>query len=157
MAQPSGGEAFKVISDNKKARFNYHLEEFFEAGLVLTGGEIKSIREGKISLNESYIIPSHGELFLINAHINPYRFDTSSKEDPTRRRKLLMHKREIEKLTGRVEAKGYTLVPVRLYLKNGRAKLEIALAKGKDRGDKRETVKDREAKREAERVLKRGK
>ena len=157
MAQPSGEGGFKVISDNKKARFNYHLEEFFEAGLVLTGGEIKSIREGKVSLNESYIIPSRGELFLINAHINPYRFDTSSKEDPTRKRKLLMHKREIEKLTGRVEAKGYTLVPVRLYLKNGRAKLEIALAKGKDRGDKRATVKDREAKREAERVLKRGK
>jgi SsrA-binding protein len=157
VAQTGTGDSFKVVSDNKKARFNYHLEEFFEAGIVLTGGEIKSIREGKVSLQESYIIPSKGELFLINAHINPYRFDTNSKEEPTRKRKLLMHKREIEKLTGRVEAKGYTIVPVRLYLKKGRAKLEIALAKGKDRGDKRETIKGREAQREAERALKRSK
>ncbi|MCB0329911.1 MAG: SsrA-binding protein SmpB [Bdellovibrionales bacterium] len=145
---------FKVVADNRKARFNYHLEEFFEAGIVLTGGEIKSIRDGGVSLGESYIVPHKGELFLINAHIKPYKFDTQTKEEPTRRRKLLMHKREIEKLTGRVEAKGYTIVPVKLYLKRGRAKLEIALAKGKDIGDKRETTKAREAKREAERALK---
>lgn len=147
-------EPIKIVADNRKARFDYHLEDFFEAGIVLTGGEIKSIRAGNISLGESYIIPQGRELFLINAYIKPYTFDTTSKEEPTRRRKLLLHKREIERLIGRVEAKGYTLVPVKLYLKRGKAKVEIALAKGKDKGDKREATKEREAKREAERAIK---
>ena len=144
----------KVIALNKKARFNYTLEDFFEAGIVLTGAEIKSIRAGGVSLTESYIVPDKGELWLINAHIRPYSFDTDTKYNPVRRRKLLMHKREIAKLTGRVEAKGYTLVPTKLYLKRGMAKIELALGKGKAKGDKRETTKEREAKREAERAMK---
>ncbi len=144
----------KVIADNRKARFSYHLEERFEAGLVLLGAEIKSIRAGNVNLADSYISPYQGELFLVNAHISKYAFSDDAKYDPTRRRKLLMHKREIERLTGRIEQKGYTLVPTKIYLKKGRAKLEIALAKGKAAPDKRETKKKRELDREAERAMK---
>ena len=144
----------KVIANNKKARFNYHIEETYEAGVVLTGAEIKSIRAGAISLAESYIVPDKGELFLLNAHIKPYAFDSSNRYDPVRRRKLLMHKHEIDKLRGRVEAKGYTLVPTKVYLKHGLAKVEVGLAKGKAAPDKRQTIKEREAKRDAERAMK---
>ncbi|MCI5064595.1 SsrA-binding protein SmpB [bacterium] len=154
MTKGDASSSVKVVAENRKARFRYHLEEFFEAGLVLTGGEIKSIRAGAISLGESYVIPHRRELYLVNAHITPYAFDTNTQGDPTRRRKLLLHRREIDKLIGRVEAKGFTLVPVKVYLKKGRAKLQIALAKGKDTGDKRETIKERDAKREAQRAMK---
>ncbi len=147
----SGG---KIICLNKKARFNYLIEETFEAGIVLTGAEIKSIRQGGVSLAEAYIIPHGGELFLVNAHVKPYSFTADTSYNPTRRRKLLMHKREIERLTGRVEAKGYTLIPTKLYLKRGYAKIEVALAKGKAAPDKRQTIKEREGKREAERAMK---
>lgn len=156
MAKQATDGGIKILAQNKKAHFSYHLEERIEAGLVLTGGEIKSIRDGGISLQESYIAPKGGELFLINAHIKPYTFDTDKTYDPIRPRKLLLHKREIDKLRGRVEAKGFTLVATKIYLKKGRAKLEIALAKGKSAPDKRATTKDREAKREAERAMKRG-
>lgn len=149
-----GTPGVKTIAVNRKARFNYHLQETFEAGLVLTGGEIKSIREGRINLEESYIVVRNSELFLMQAHIAPYRFDTNTGYDPVRRRKLLMHKHEIDRLRGKVEAKGFTLVPTKIYLKRGYAKLELALAKGKAAPDKRETVKAREAKREAERAMK---
>lgn len=147
-------EGVKVITVNRKARFNYHIDETYEAGIVLTGPEMKSVREGAISLAESYIVPDKGELFLLNAHIKPYKFNTSKSYDPVRKRKLLMHKYEIDRLRGRVEAKGFTLVPTRVYLKRGRAKIEVALAKGKAAPDKRQTIKEREGKREAERAMK---
>ncbi len=148
----SGG--IKIISENRKARFNYHILENFEAGLVLSGAEIKSIRAGGISLQESYVRPSNGELLLLGAHIMPYEHSTNSEYDPVRPRKLLMHKVEILKLQVKVEQKGLTIVALKVYLKAGRAKIEIGLAKGKAAPDKREGVKDREAQRDIARVLK---
>lgn len=144
----------KVICLNKKARFNYIIEETFEAGIVLTGAEIKSVRQGGVSLTESYVYPDRGQLFLVNAHIKPYAFGDNTSYNPTRKRKLLMHKAEIERLAGRVEAKGYTLVAIKLYLKRGYAKIEVGLAKGKAAPDKRKTIKDREGNREVERAMK---
>lgn len=147
-------DGVKIIALNKKARFSYELSEVFEAGIVLTGAEIKSIRQGGVSITESYVAPHNGELYLLNAHIKPYAFNPDSKYDPVRRRKLLMHKREIMQLTSKVEAKGFTLVPTKIYLKKGKAKIEIALGKGKAMGDKRDTTKKREAEREVARALK---
>ena len=121
----------QIVAVNKKARFDYHVEESFEAGIVLSGNEIKSIRNGEINLKESYVRPVRGELFLCGAHIREYQFSSATEYDPVRPRKLLMHKIEIHRLTGRVEAKGFTLVPLKVYLKKGRAKLEIALARGR--------------------------
>lgn len=150
----SGG--IKIISENRKARFDYHIVESFEAGIVLTGAEIKSIRAGGISLQESYVRPQNGELLLLGAHIKPYSHSANSEYDPVRPRKLLMHKVEIIKLQGKVEQKGLTLVPLKVYLKSGRAKIEIALAKGKSAPDKRHDIKDKEAKRDIARVMKQG-
>lgn len=144
----------KVIAENRKARFNYQIVETFEAGMVLTGAEIKSIRQGGISLQESYVAPYKGELFLLSAHIKPYSHTKDDLYDPVRRRKLLMHKKEISRLQGKVEQKGLTLIPLKVYLKNGRAKIELALAKGKAAPDKRDDIKDRQAKREIERAVK---
>ena len=144
----------KLIAQNKKARFDYHILETFEAGIVLSGAEIKSVRQGEVSLAESYVRPEKGEIFLLAAHIKPYSFNADKEYDPVRKRKLLMHKHEIEKLRGKVEQKGLTIVALRIYLKRGRAKIEIALAKGKDAPDKRQTSKEREAKREISRLVK---
>ena len=157
MAKKKKGAAesgLKVVHVNKKARFNYEILEKFEAGIVLTGAEIKSIREGKISLGEAYVSPKNEELFLHNSHIPQYTNSNDAKYNPNRVRKLLMHKREIKKLQGRVEQKGLTIVPTRVYLEKGRAKLEIALARGKDAPDKRKTIKERELNREAQRAMK---
>ena len=147
-------QSSNVLCENRKARFNYHLVEFFEAGIVLTGAEIKSIRNGGMSLAESYVRVDNNELFLIGAHVAPYKHTDDKDYNPRRKRKLLMHRKEIEKLRGRVEQKGLTLVPVKVYLKHGFAKLEIALAKGKHAPDKRQSVKEREADREAKRAMK---
>lgn len=144
----------KVISENRKARFNYHILEEFEAGMVLTGAEIKSIRVHGITLSEAYVRPFKDEIVLIGAHIEPYKFDASSAYVPTRTRKLLLHRDEIDKLRGRVEQKGLTIVPLKLYLKRGMAKLLIGLAKGKDNPDKRKSIKEREGKREVARAIK---
>jgi SsrA-binding protein len=144
----------KIINDNRKARFNYHILEVYEAGIVLTGPEIKSIRQGHVVLAESYIRPEGDEVFLLNAHIDPYAFNTDPKYDPVRKRKLLLKRNEIDKLRGRVEAKGLTLVPLKIYLKRGLAKIEIALAKGKNAPDKRQSIRDRQVKREIARVIK---
>ena len=144
----------KILVVNKKARFDYHILECFEAGIMLTGPEIKSVRAGKISLGESYVRPTSSALFLYNANIARYTHDTDPSYDPLRPRKLLVNKREIDRLRGRVEQKGLTIVPLQLYLKRGWAKLEIALAKGKDAPDKRQNTKDRELKRELDRVRK---
>ncbi len=154
-AEAQGG-AIKIISENRKARFNYHIVESYEAGIVLTGAEIKSIRAGGISLQESYVRPQNGELLLLGAHIKPYSHSANAEYDPVRPRKLLMHKGEIVKLQSKVEQKGLTIVPLKVYLKSGRAKIEIGLAKGKSAPDKREDIKGKEAKRDMARALKEG-
>ncbi|NLP31677.1 MAG: SsrA-binding protein SmpB [Oligella ureolytica] len=143
------------IADNRKARHDYFIEEEFEAGIVLEGWEVKSIRAGRIQIAESHIIIRDSELFVLNMHISPLETaSTHIRPDATRSRKLLMHKREINKLIGRVEQRGYTLVPLNLYFKKGRIKMTLALAKGKKQHDKRETIKDRDWEREKARIMK---
>ena len=143
------------IADNKKAAYNYFFEERFEAGIVLEGWEVKAMREGKAQLTDGYVVIRDGELFLIGCQINPLRTaSTHVKPEAARTKKLLMHKDQIRRLVGKVEQKGHTLVPIQLYWKNGRAKVEIALAKGKATHDKRDTIKEREGKREVERAMK---
>lgn len=140
------------IARNKRARFDYHLLETFEAGLVLTGTEVKALRDGKASIADAYGIVRDGELFLLNAHIQPYERGGYVNHDPTRNRKLLLHRREIRRLIGAVDRQGLTLVPLELYFKKGVAKVALALAKGKKLHDKRETERQRDAEREIARV-----
>jgi SsrA-binding protein len=143
------------IADNKKAAFNYFFEERFEAGIVLEGWEVKSLREGKVQLTDGYVVVRNGELFIIGLQIQPLgTASTHISPDKQRTKKLLMRKEEIKRLIGKVEQKGYTLVPINLHWKNGKVKCEIALAKGKAEHDKRDTIKDREGKREVERAMK---
>ena len=143
------------IADNKKAAFNYFFEERFEAGIVLQGWEVKALREGKAQLTDGYVVIRDGELFLIGCQINPLRTaSTHVTPDAARTKKLLLHKEQIRRLTGKIEQKGYTLVPLNLHWKNGKVKCDIALAKGKATHDKRDTIKDREGKREVERAMK---
>ena len=143
------------IAENKKASFNYFFEEKYEAGMVLEGWEVKAVREGKVQLTDGYVVIRNGELFIIGCQINPLRTaSTHVNPDSIRNRKLLMHKEQIRRLIGKVEQKGYTLVPINLHWKGGRVKCEIALAKGKAEHDKRDTIKDREGKREVERAMK---
>ncbi len=143
------------IADNKKALFNYHIEDRYEAGMVLQGWEVKAIREGKVQLTDGYVIVREGELFLIGCQINPLRTtSTHLTAEAARTKKLLLHRDEIRRLIGKVDQKGFTLVPLNLHWKNGNVKCEIALAKGKAEHDKRDTVKDREGKREVERAMK---
>ena len=148
-------EAPSRIADNKKAAFNYFFEERFEAGMVLEGWEVKALREGKVQLTDGYVVIKNGELFIIGMQINPLRTaSTHVNPDSVRTRKLLLHKEQIRRLVGKVEQKGYTLVPIQLYWKAGKVKCEVALAKGKAEHDKRDTIKDREGKREVERAMK---
>lgn len=143
------------IADNKKAAYNYFFEEKFEAGMVLQGWEVKALREGKVQLTDGYVVIKDGELYVIGCQINPLKTaSTHVSPDAVRTKKLLMHKDEIRRLIGKVEQKGYTLVPLNLHWKNGYVKCEIALAKGKAEHDKRDTIKDREGKREVERAMK---
>src|SRR3954447_6544569 len=143
------------IADNKKAAYNYFFEERFEAGMVLQGWEVKAARGGKAQLTDGYVVIRDGELFLIGCLINPLKTaSTHVNPESARTKKLLMHKEEIKRLIGKVEQKGYTLVPLNLHWKNGFVKAEIALAKGKGDHDKRNTIKDREGKREVERAMK---
>ncbi|MDO4593383.1 MAG: SsrA-binding protein SmpB [Comamonadaceae bacterium] len=143
------------IADNKKAAFNYFFEERHEAGIVLHGWEVKALRSGKAQISEGYVIIKEGELYLIGCQIQPLKTaSTHVSPDAARIKKLLMKKDEIRRLIGKVEQKGYTLVPVNLYWKNGLVKCEIALAKGKAEHDKRDVIKDREGKREVERAMK---
>jgi SsrA-binding protein len=143
------------IADNKKAAFNYFFEERFEAGVVLQGWEVKAARAGKAQLTDGYVVIRNGELFLIGCLINPLNTaSTHVNPEAARTKKLLMHKDEIRRLIGKVEQKGYTLVPIQLYWKAGKVKCEVALAKGKAEHDKRDTIKDREGKREVERAMK---
>ena len=143
------------IPDNKKAAYNYFFEEKFEAGMVLQGWEVKALREGKVQLTDGYVVIKDGELYVIGCQINPLKTaSTHVNPDAVRTKKLLMHKDEIRRLIGKVEQKGYTLVPLNLHWKAGKVKCEIALAKGKAEHDKRDTIKDREGKREVERAMK---
>ncbi len=148
-------EASTRIADNKKAAFNYFFEERFEAGMVLEGWEVKALREGKVQLTDGFVIVRDGELFVVGCQINPLKSaSTHVNPDSVRTKKLLLHKEQIKRLTGKVEQKGYTLVPLNLHWKNGKVKCEFALAKGKAEHDKRDTIKDREGKREVERAMK---
>ena len=140
------------IARNKRARHDYHILETWEAGLVLTGTEVKSLREGKASLVDAYGIVKSGEVFLLNLHISPYKQGSYNNHEPTRTRKLLLHRRQIRRLIGAVEREGLTLVPLDLYFKHGVAKVTLALGKGKKLHDKRETAKARDAEREMARV-----
>jgi len=148
-------ESAPRIAENKKAAFDYFFEERFEAGMVLEGWEVKALRDGKVNLTEGYVVVRKGELFIIGLQINPLRTaSTHITPDAVRTRKLLLHKEEIRRLTGKVDQKGYTLVPINLHWKAGKVKCEVALAKGKAEHDKRNTIKDREGKREVERAMK---
>lgn len=144
----------KVIATNRKATHEFYLEDRYEAGLVLFGTEIKSIRAGMVNLGDGYVQPKDGELWLLNVHIAPYEPAGRYGHEPRRPRKLLLHRREINKLLARVVERGYTIVPVRLYLKDGKAKVEIALARGKRKYDKREAIAKRDTQREIDRALK---
>ena len=144
-----------IIAENKKAFFNYFFEERYEAGMVLEGWEVKSVRECKVQLTDGYVVIRNGEMFIIGVLINALRTaSTHINPETGRTRKLLLNKEEIKRLTGKVEQKGFTLVPINLHWKNGRVKCEIGLGKGKAEHDKRDTIKDREGKREVERAMK---
>lgn len=143
-----------LIAENRKARFDYHILETFEAGLVLLGTEVKAMREGRANLRDSFCRIENGEAFLLNSHIGQYSSGGYASHDPLRTKKLLLHIEELRKLIGKTTEKGMTIVPLRMYFKHGRAKCEIALAKGKKSYDKRETIKRREAERETRSAVK---
>ena len=143
----------KLIAQNKKARHDYFIEDAYEAGIALTGTEVKSIRAGKMQLKDSYVNYHEGELFVIGMHISPYEHGNIFNVDPTRSRKLLLHRRQIDKIFGLMQRQGYTVVPLSCYLKNGLVKLEIAMARGKKLYDKRETDAKKTAQRDMQRAM----
>jgi len=147
--------AIKTVATNRKAYHNYHLGDSVEAGIVLTGTEIKSIRAGRVSLGDAYVRPEAGELWLVNAHIARYEASSYLSHEPTRPRKLLLHRKQIDSLTSKVLEKGLTLVPLKLYIKDSIVKVEVALARGKKLYDKRESITRREIEREIGRAIKR--
>ena len=151
MAKPQGT---KLIAENRRARFDYELLDRFEAGIVLVGTEVKSLREGRVTLAQSYADVRDGEVWLVGAEIAEYAQGNIANHEPTRERKLLLKRGEITSLSSKVREKGQTLVPTRLYFKDGKVKLEVALARGKEKADKRRTIVDRDAKRQMERALK---
>lgn len=145
--------ANQVLAENRKARHEYFIEETYEAGIALVGTEVKSCRLGRVSLQDSHARVENGEVFLYDVHISPYEAGNRFNHDPKRPRKLLLHKQEIMRLYGKVRERGYTLIPLKFYLKNGRVKVELALARGKKKYDKREDIKAREVRRELERAM----
>ena len=146
----------KIVSNNKKAFHDFHIEETMEAGMVLTGAEVKSLRAGKANLRDGYGQLRQGEVYLYNVHISPYTYATDMQQDPLRTRKLLMHRREIRKLIGKLHEKGVALIPLKIYfIANGKAKVELALARGKKLYDKRTALKEKESNREMARSLRR--
>ena len=155
MAPDDSSERVKVVATNRNARRNYTILDTYEAGLALLGSEVKSIRDGKMELKDSYGDIRHGEAYLVGAHIAPYDYAHEGGHDPERMRKLLLHRREIDRIAGGLAEKGLTLVPLRVYFKDGRAKVELALARGKTTVDKRQTLRDREHQREIERATRR--
>ena len=144
----------KIVCQNRKARYDYFIDESVEAGIVLLGPEVKSLREGRCSLVDSHARVKHGEVYLHNMHITPYPYAHHVELDPVRPRKLLLKKKEIQRLIGKTEGKGYTLIPTKVYFSKGRAKVEVALAKGKRKYDKRRALKEKELKREVEEAKK---
>ncbi|MFS8501076.1 MAG: SsrA-binding protein SmpB [Caldicoprobacter sp.] len=146
-------EGIKIIAQNRKARHDYFIEETYEAGIVLVGTEVKSVRQGNVNLRDSYAVVKDGEVFLYNMHISPYEKGNIFNRDPLRTRKLLLNRREIDKLAGYVQQKGYTLVPLKVYLKRGWVKIELAVARGKKSYDKRQSIAKRDAQREIERAF----
>jgi len=145
-----------IVATNRKAYHDYFIEETHEAGIALLGTEVKSLREGKANLKDSYAIIKGSEIFLLNCHISPYSHGNIQNHDPLRTRKLLLHKKEIERLWGKLTQKGFTLIPLKIYFKKGKAKVEIGVAKGKRKYEKREAIKEKEARREIQRHLKKG-
>ncbi len=144
----------KIVCQNRKAYHDYSIEETIEAGIQLLGTEVKSLREGKANLKDSYVLIKDAEVILLNCHISPYSHGNIMNHDPLRTRKLLLHRKEIERLRGKMQQKGYTLIPLKIYFKGPYAKVEIGLAKGKKQYEKRETIKEREAKRAIEKAMK---
>jgi SsrA-binding protein len=149
-------EGEKVVATNRRARFDYQIEDAWEAGLVLTGSEVKSLREGNVNLSDAYAQPRGGELWLVNCRIGEYKQAAHFGHEPLRDRKLLMSRAEIERVRGKVEQRGYTLVPLRVYFKEGWAKVELGLGKGRAHEDRRDAIAERESKREMDRALSRG-
>lgn len=147
----------QIICQNKKARHNYQIENTMEAGVVLLGTEVKALREGKANLVDCYAVVENEEVFMVHCHISPYTPAHAFNHNPTRKRKLLLHKKEISRLIGLSAEKGYNLVPLKMYFKNGRVKVELAVAKGKKMHDKRDTLKKREADREIARAMRKSK
>ena len=145
------GTGKKVVAQNRKARHDYFVEESYEAGMVLQGTEVKALREGRVNLKDGYAKIKDNEVFLIDVHISPYAFGNRFNHDPLRPRKLLLHEREIHRLTGKVKEKGFSLIPLSIYFSHGRAKVSLALAKGKKLYDKREALKRKVMKKEVER------
>ena len=143
----------KTIATNRKAHHDYFIEETYEAGIVLTGTEIKSVRNGQVNLRDSFAMIKEGEMWLMNAHIATYKQGTYANHEPRRQRKLLMHRREIDRMAAKLDQKGLTLVPLRLYMKDNRAKVELGLARGKKQYDKRATLREKESQREIERTV----
>ncbi len=143
----------KIICLNRKASFNYFFEDIYEAGIVLKGSEIKSVRDGKVNIAESYAVEKNGEIVLINSHIAQYKQANTSNHNPTDERKLLLNRREINKLIGKMQKEGFTIVPIKMYFKKGKAKVEIAVAKGKKQYDKRATKKNRDWNRDKARYI----
>lgn len=141
----------KTVTENRKARYNYYIEDTYEAGMVLLGTEVKSLRLGRANLKDSYAKIRGGEVFVYQMHIGPYPYANYENHDPLRRRKLLLHKHEIKKLYGKVNEMGFSLIPLKVYFKNGKAKMTLALARGKRKYDKRDTIRKRDEKRELER------
>lgn len=147
-------ESIKIVTTNRKAYHDYIILETYEAGIELVGTEVKSLREGKCNLKDSYATIKDGEIFLLNVHISPYSHGTAFNHEPTRTRKLLLHRSEIDKLTGKIKERGLTLVPLKVYFKKGRAKVELGLAKGKHTYDKRKDIAKRDMERELKREMK---
>jgi SsrA-binding protein len=153
VARSAQTERVKVVASNRRARRNYSVVETLEAGLSLLGSEVKSLREGRLDLKDSYGLIKGGEAFLVGAYIGPYEFARDGGHEPERERKLLLHRREIDRIGGQIAEKGLTLVPLQVYFKEGKAKVELGLAKGKTSYDKRETLRERDADREVERAM----
>ena len=147
-------QPIKIIAENRKARHNYHIDDVFEAGMVLKGTEVKSLRQGRVNLKDAYARIKQGEVFVHQMHIGPYPFAHYDNHEPLRPRKLLLHKREIKRLFGKVNEQGFTLVPLKIYFKSGKVKLQLALARGKRQYDKREAIRRRDEQRELDRVRK---
>ncbi len=144
----------KIVTQNRKARFEYHIDDTYEAGMVLLGTEVKALRTGTANLRDSYARITNGEVYLHQMHIGPYAFSYYENHEPLRKRKLLLHKREIKKLTGKVNEKGFSLIPLTVYFKDGKAKVNLALARGKRKYDKRQTIRKRDEQRDLDRTMK---